>query len=130
MMIDEHNHVGAPTPPTPEQRRAGLIADATVLANTTFGRDVIAALNGHWYPHTDWAEYRFLLDGRACWVAQCSDRATEWTVFCADPFEHWTFVVPAGMLVAEAAARLRLALVALLERVREVNAGEVVYDDD
>jgi len=34
-MIDEWNYVCAQTPTTPAQRRAGLIADATVLATVS-----------------------------------------------------------------------------------------------
>lgn len=65
-MIDELNHVCAQTPPTAAQRRAALIADATVLANRTFGREAIAALGGRWEADDKAAGLCFVRGGRTC----------------------------------------------------------------
>ncbi len=65
-MINERNHVGAQTHPTAAQRRAARLADATVLANRTFGREAIAALQGQWHADTEGAELRYTLEGQAC----------------------------------------------------------------
>jgi len=62
-MIDELNQVCAQTHPTAAQRRAALIADATVLAHRTFGREAIAALQGQWHADEEQAELRFTYEG-------------------------------------------------------------------
>ncbi len=111
-MMETQNDVCAQTQPaTPAQRRAGRIADAMVLANKTFGRDALAALDGTWHADDACAELRFTLNGQACWLAQ--DRIEwnmAWVVGCLDSTVHQGITVPPGTPVAVAAERLREAL--------------------
>ena len=107
-------------------RSAGRMADSTVVANQTFGRAAIAALQGWWYADTDRAELRFRVDGHACWLAQdTAPPATTWVVGCMDPCAKWTFVVPAGMPVAEAAEQLHMAVEPLRAPISGMNEVEV-----
>ncbi len=70
-MIDERNLVCAQThTATPAQRRAGLIADATVVANRTFGREAIAAVDGTWHADDETAELRLTYEGHDWWLEQ------------------------------------------------------------
>ncbi len=117
-MIDERNHVCAHTRVTPAQRQAGWIADATVLANRTFGRAAIAALGGVWHADDACAELRFTLNGQACWLAQ--DRIEwnmAWVVGCLDSTVHQGITVLPETPAAGAAERLRVALDDLRRRL-------------
>lgn len=118
-----HN-VCAQTPATPAQRRAGLIADATVLANRTFGRVAIAALDGDWHADDACAELRFTHEGEDYWLAQDTDVdgdgvVTAWTLGHVDTMLSSTVVVPAACPPATAAVQLRTALDVLRADVRE-----------
>jgi hypothetical protein len=123
-MTEQLNHVCAHTPPTAAQRRAALIADATVLANTTFGRDTIAALQGQWHADDECAELRFTLDGTP-WLLAATVRphATYWALgSCANMLIMQQIVVPPGTPVAVAAARLQEALDELRAHMRGMAA--------
>ncbi len=114
-MIDERNHVCAQTPVTPVQRRAGLIADATVLANKTFGRDAIAALDGTWHADDEVAELRFTYEGHDWWLAPDTEVlgdgvVTAWTLGQVDTMKSSSVVIPAACPPATAAVQLRAAL--------------------
>ena len=115
-MIETQNDVCAQTQPaTPAQRRAGLIADATVLANRAFGRNVIAALDGQWHADDECAELRFTYEGHDWWLAQdtevLGDRmVTAWTLGHVYTMESSIVVIPAACPPATAAVQLRAAL--------------------
>ncbi len=111
-MIETQNHLCAHTPATPAQRRAARIADATVLAHATFGRDAIAALQGRGHADDACAELRFVLDS-AWWLLSPTvrPRAVYWALgYCADMVLSKEIVVPPNMPPAVAMEQLRVAL--------------------
>lgn len=110
-MIDELNHVCAHTPPTAAQRRAGLIADATVLANKTFGRDAIAALQGTWVADDFYAELEFSVNGEQyVLMVDATPEATYWIVGHPASMTEAPFTVVTTTTPRDAAARLKAAL--------------------
>lgn len=110
-MIEELNHVCAHTLPTAAQRRAALIADATVLAHATFGRDAIAALQGWWHADDECAELRFAVNGEQ--YVLFSDRELSplgWLVAHPLSMTEATFMLPFTATPASAAVQLQVAL--------------------
>lgn len=109
-MIKEQSHVCAHTPPTTAQRRAALIADATVAANATFGRDAIAALQGQWHADDECAELRFTYKGRGWRLAPFPGPAGGWMLGDGASTERSFIVIEARCGPAEAAAQFQAAL--------------------
>ena len=103
-----------------------MIADATVLANRTFGREAIAALPRQWHADDECAELRFTMDGQACWLAQDWVRwNTAWVVGCIDYSVDHPITVPPGAPVVVAAEWLREALAELRASMRDMHEVEV-----
>lgn len=101
--------------PTAPQRCAALIADATVLANATFGRAAIAALPKHWHADDECAELRFALDGEDYWLAldtakDVASAATACKLGHVDTMLSHTTFIPAACPPDTAAVHLRTAL--------------------
>ena len=109
-MTQQTDHVCAHTHPTSAQRRAALIADATVLAQRTFGREAIAALPRRWHADDECAELRFAYAGHDCWLAPDEATLGTWKLGEIDWNASRLIVVPHACPADVAAVSLRTAL--------------------
>ncbi len=109
----------APTPATPAQCRAGLLADATVLANKTFGRDAIAALDGTWHADDQAAALCFNHAGRQCLLIYWWKYF--WRVVDVASEHDVDFRVHPDATVGEAAHQLHAALRMLDAQIQDAN---------
>lgn len=100
---------------TIETRRDTMIADAIILAQQTFGRDTIAALQGQWHADEERATLHFVYGRRQYWLAPWVGPVGAWQLGdTATNITSLLFPAPFGSTI-DAATRLQTALGALWE---------------